>query len=88
MPEMATCRCPNLSPDIPCTALATQEDLLCDSCRRDPDVAHGCMALGAWNSGEAAPHVRVDFPDGFFGSFSRQPGEYAPEPWFHLPRGT
>ena len=30
--ELITCRCDRLL--RPCTALATQEDLLCDTCRR------------------------------------------------------
>ena len=71
MPELTrTCQCLNLGPDTRCTALMTQEDLLCDSCRRDPDVPHGCLALGVEGG---SPHVRVDFPEGFFGSFSFLP---------------
>ena len=80
MPELTrTCQCLNLGPDTRCTALMTQEDLLCDNCRRNPDVPHGCLALGpsqmagAGTAGGSSPHVRVDFPEGFFGSFSFLP---------------
>ena len=74
MDLVRTCQCPNLGPDFGCTAQMTQEDLLCDNCRRDPDVAHGCMVLGGRDSaGAAAPHTRVDFPDGFFSTFSFLP---------------
>lgn len=37
MPELARCQCRNIGPRDPefaCTSVATQEDLLCDNCRK------------------------------------------------------
>jgi len=46
MPDLAKCRCKRLSwgkAPVPCGALATQEDMLCDECRPRPGSA--CLAL-------------------------------------------